>query len=301
MALTYTGARNLYGTLTDNDASTNLTLGDTLINSAIRKYTNANGGKWWFLEKVTTQSTVAAQQAYTIPQSTRKIIDLYVTVGTTIYTPIPVEDPTTWKNVLQMQLGTSDVAQFYYRQGNSVLIAPTPASASNTITIRTRRQVVDLRTADYTTGTVTGTLASTVLTGSGTTFTAAMVGRFVNFTSGDGQWYELGTFSSTTVMGLVAPYEGVTVAGSSFVLGELPALPTGYHEMPVYDAASVYWTKEKDATRAKLYKEMATEMYNDMVNEAGEKVEGAYIPPFDRHLRRDPNNPEPLISTGSFV
>src|SRR3990167_7862107 len=137
MALSYTGGRNLYATLTDNDATTNLTFGDILINSAIRKYCNSNGGKWPFLEKVTTQPTVAAQQAYTLPQSTRKIVDLYVTVGSTIYKPVAVESSELWARVLEAHLGTSDRAQFYYRQGNTVLIAQTPASTAGTITIRT--------------------------------------------------------------------------------------------------------------------------------------------------------------------
>lgn len=299
--LSYTASRNLYRDLTGNGETSNLTLGDVLINDAIRNYCAANGGKWWFLEKVTTQSTVANQQAYTLPQSTRKIIDLYVTVGTTVYSPIAVEDPDLWKRVLQEQLGTGDRALFYYRQGNSVLLAPTPATSGNTITIRTRRNVIDLKTADYTTGTVTGTLASTVLTGVGTTFTAGMVGRYINFTSGDGLWYELGTFTSTTVMGLVAPYEGVTVAGSAFTIGQMPILPEAYHPMPVYQAASLYWQKEGNQSRAKMLSDMADRMFNDMKEEAGEKIEGAYMMPIEHLVFRDPNIPEPDVAGSSFT
>lgn len=301
MALTYTSTRNLFGNLTNNSSPTNLSFGDSIINASIRKYCNSNGGKWWFLEKVTTQSTVASQQAYTIPQSTRKIIDLYVTVGTTVYKPIAVESPELWARILQSQLGTSDRAEFYYRQGNSVLIAPTPASSSNTITIRTRKNVVDLRTADYTTGTVSATLADETITGAGTTFTSAMVGRFINLTSGDGQWYEINTFTDTTHFETVAKYEGATVTGSAFTIGELPVLPIGYHEMPVYDAAAVYWAKEQDQARAKLFKDMANELYVSMLSEAGEKVEGAYMPPVSNLVFRDPNIPEPTVGASSFT
>lgn len=301
MALTYTGARNLFATLTDNDASTNLSFGDILINAAIRKYANSNGGKWWFLEKLTTQSTVASQQSYVLPQSTRKIIDLYVTVGTTIYKPVAVESPDMWAWVQQLNLGTSDVAQYYYRQGNSVLLAPTPGSSSNTITIRTRRQVVDLRNADYTTGTVSATLADETVDGAGgATFTAAMIGRFINFTSGDGQWYEIASRTDADTIELVAKYEGATITGSSYVLGELPVLPIGYHEMPVYDAAAVYWAKEGNQAKANMFSEMAGVLYEQMLSEAGEKVEGAYMPPFTGYVR-DPNIPEPVVGASSFT
>lgn len=299
--LSYTGIRNQYRDLTGNDSTSNLTFGDILINNNIRRYCSKLGGKWWFLEKVTTQSTVASQQAYVIPQSTRKIIDLYVTVGTTVYSPIQIEDPKLWKRVLQSNLGTSDRTLFYYRQGNSVLLAPTPGSSSNTITIRTRRNIVDLKTADYTTGTVTGTLASKVLTGVGTTFTSGMVGRFINFTDGDGLWYELDTFTSTTVMGLVASYEGVTVAGTAFTIGQMSVLPEAYQPMPLYESVATYWAKEGDSSRANMFSDLAKGLFADMTDEANEKVEGAYMPPVDSLVFRDPNIPEPTVPTSSFI
>ena len=40
--LSYTGSRNLYGSLTNNTTATNLTLGDTLINQSIRKITSSH-------------------------------------------------------------------------------------------------------------------------------------------------------------------------------------------------------------------------------------------------------------------
>jgi hypothetical protein len=301
MAQTYTSARNLFGTLTDNNSTTNLLLGDTLINGAIRKYANSNGGKWWFLEKVATQPTVASQQAYTLPQSTRKIIDVYITVGSTAYTLIPVESPSVWASVLRMNLGTSDRAQFFYRQGNQVLIAPTPASAGSTITIRTRKNIVDLRNADYVTGTVTMTNADATVDGAGVAFTAAMIGRFINATSGDGEWYEIASRTDADTVELIAPYEGDTVAGSAYTIGELIGLPIGYHEMPIYDAVSAYWAKEKDPTRSKLFADMAKELYVSMLSEAGEKSEGAYMPPVENLVFRDPNIPEPTVPTSSFT
>lgn len=301
MALTYTGGRNLYATLTDNDATSNLSIGDILINGNIRSACVSNGGKWWFLEKVTTQSTVANQQAYTLPQSTRKIMDLYVTVGSTVYSPIAVEDATLWKRILQSQLGTGDRTLFYYRQGSTVLLTPTPGSNGNTITIRTRRNVVDLRNADYTTGTVSATLASTGIVGVGTTFTANMVGRYINLTSGDGEWYEISAFTDTTHVTLTAAYEGATVSGSNLTIGELPILPIAYQEMPVYGAVSTYWAKEKDQSRASMFKTMAEDLFAQMEQEAGEKVEGAYLMPVDSMVFRDPNIPEPNISASSFT
>lgn len=299
--LTYTGGRNLYATLTNNDSSANLTLGDTLINQSIRHYCSSNGGKWPFLEKVTTQSTVASQQAYILPASTRKIVDLYVTVGNVTYSPVPVEDPAVWKRVIQSNLGTGDRALFYYRQGNRVLIAPTPASSGNTVTIRVRKNVADLSIADYTTGTVTMTNGDETVTGAATTFTVAMEGRYIRATSGDMQWYEIADFTSTTALELLADYEGETVAGSNFIIGQVSVLPEAYQELPVWRSAAQYWKGEGDRNRAAMYEETAAELYQSMLDEAQEKAEGAYMPPIQNLVFRDPNIPEPDIPTGSFT
>lgn len=297
----YTSGRNLYGQLTNNDSSTNLSFGDTMINEYIRSYCASNGGKWWFLEKATTQSTVASQQAYVLPASTRKIIDLYVTVGTTVYSPIAVESPELWKRVLQSQLGTGDRALFYYRQGNQVLIAPTPASSGNTITIRVRKNVKDLSVADYATGTVTVTAADATVDGSGTTFTVAMEGRYLRATSGDMEWYEISDFTSTTALELVAPYAGETVAGSNYIIGQMSVLPEAYQSMPIYKAVSTYWEKMGDVSRSRMFSERADALYAEMVQEAGEKTEGAYLMPVNSMVFRDPNIPEPDVSSGSFT
>jgi len=299
--LSYTGARNLYKDLTGNDSTSNLSFGDVLINGFIRSYATFNGGKWWFLEKVTTQSTVANQQGYTIPQSTRKIIDLYVTVGTTVYSPIAVESAEMWKRVLQYQLGVGDRALFYYRQGNQVLLAPTPGSNGNTITIRTRKNVKDLSIADYTTGTVTVTSADATVAGAGTTFTALMEGRYLRATTGDMEWYEIADFTNTTSLELVSAYAGDTVAGSAFIIGEMPILPEAYHPMPVYKAAATYWQKEGEQSRARTLEDLALSLYDQMLQEAGEKTEGAYMMPVDSLTWRDPNIPEPDVSSSSFT
>lgn len=298
--LSFTGLRNQFGTYTNNTSSTNLTFGDGLINEAIRFYCSANGGKWWFLEKVTTQATVNGQQAYILPQATRKIIDLYVTVGSNIYSPVAVEDPILWKRILQSQLGSGDRALFYYRQGNRVLLAPTPSSA-NTLTIRVRKNLADLSVADYTTGTISITNADETVTGSGTTFTLAMEGRFIRATSGDMQWYEIADFTDTTHVELLQDYEGETVSGSNFIIGQMSPLPEAYQDLPVLRAAGMYWRKEGDGNRAKMFEERAAELFDSMLAEANEKTEGAYIPPVSSMVFRDPNIPEPDVATSSFT
>ena len=316
--LSFTGLRNLFGELSGDATSTNLTLADTLINESIRTIATKRGGKWWWLEGTKDVDTVASQQGYEIPNSIRKLVDLYVTVGTAVYSPEAVEDPARWKEVLQGQLGTGDTPLFYYRVGNKILLAPTPATAGSTITFRGRLNVRDLNIADYTTGSIVSIAnGATAIVGTGTTFTADMVGRFMRITQtsaalgGDGLWYEIGSYTSATKIGLLKPYEGTTIAAAtaSYTLGQVPLIPESYQMAPVYRSLALYWTIKENLARARTYwmlydggveAGLATTvggLVGQMLQESAEKVEGAYMSPFgSQNNYIDPNIPPPLAT-----
>jgi len=314
----YTVARNLFGSLTNNTSSTNLTLGDLLINQSVRTVSTLAGSLWWWLEKTYDVSTVASQAYYEIPNQLRKLTDLYVTVGTQIYMPEPVFDADKWKLVLASNLGTSDVPRFYYRLGNRVYLSPTPATTGSTITFRGRMNIRDLNTADYTTGTITSLAnGSTAIVGSGTTWTADMVGRFIKITQttaaggGDGYWYEIGSFTDATHIGLVKPYQGTTItaATAAYNIGQMSPIPESYDDAPVFRAAAIYWQQQKDLAMSKTFWMMydggkeagySSEyggLIGNMLEEANETVEGVYTNPFGYSGNSiNPNYPQPLAS-----
>jgi len=298
----YTTLRNLAATNTKvlTTDTTNMALLDQYLNDSIRTVCNIRSGKWWFLQTVTNVATVASQQGYSIPAGIRKIIDIYVTVGTTVYTPTPVYSPEHWNNILSAQLGESDVPQYYFIQDNKVLIEPTPSSTAGTITFRGRKQVRDLTVADLTSSTVT-TIANggTVITISAGGL-ASMAGKYIRITStgvdntGDGQWYEIASATATTVT-LVAPYEGTAIAAgtAACVIAEMSPIPEAYDMAPVYrtialylstnnptdpKVANTYWRLYDGGQEAGL-SPMVGGLVGQMLENEGESIEGAYVPP----------------------
>lgn len=229
----------------------NVTLLVQFLNDSIRTMCNIRGGKWWFLETTKDVATVASQRGYAIPAKIRKLMSLYVTVGTTVYQPTPVYDNNEWNSILAADLGEDDMPRYYYVQGRTVQIAPTPASTSGTITMRGRLAVKDLSIADYTTGTIS-TLANggTAVTGSGTTFTAAMADgyRYLRITDsdsalkGDGFWYPISAYTSATAITLGAPYQGTALAAASaaYTIGQMTPIPEAYDMAPIFRAAALY-------------------------------------------------------------
>ena len=69
--------------------------------------------------------------------------------------------------------------------------------------------------APYTTGTVTATNGSKTITGSGTTFTAAMVSRKIRMGS-ENAYYRIAAYVSATEVTLEVPYQGTTASGKTF-------------------------------------------------------------------------------------
>ena len=66
--------------------------------------------------------------------------------------------------------------------------------------------------------------------------------------SGDGEWYEIASVTSTTELELVSPYQGTTVSGgsASYTIGQVSNLPEEYQEISLWDALYVYWSSGQD-------------------------------------------------------
>lgn len=272
---TYTTMRNLYGTLTNNTASANLTLGDQLINDNIRYLTQ----KFYLHERTKTDTTVASQQAYTLPYNYKRLTNVTITVGSYKWVPREITSREEWDR-LNITTVTSNSVQYYYIYSNEINFYPIPSSSSNTITYHYKVRTRDLSIADYTTGTVSITTGTKVLTGSGTTFVADMVGRWIQITAptGDQEWYKILTFTSTTVLGLESNYNGATVSGGTYTIGEVSILPEEFQDLPItYAVRQYYSSRVKDRTVYEMYKNMYDERYKMMELELGGKTDDAVV------------------------
>lgn len=269
--LTYTSGRNLYGKLTQDSSASNLTDGDTIINNVLREILGVQ--EWTFLNKTATITSVASQQFYDLPSDCIRPFNVTLTVSTTKYSPRECPSREFWDILNQSTSQTSDTPEWYFIIGGQVGFYPTLSSASNTITINYKKRFKDLSLADYTTGTVDiVTNGDETVTGSGTTWTTPMAGRWLKIaptnvatSSGDGLWYEIDSVTSATVLELVKTYRGTSLttgASATYTIGEVYPLPEEYHMLPIYKAVALYWMP-KDEKRYISF----LEMYNQMMTQ----------------------------------
>lgn len=342
MPKTLTQLKTLYGQLTNNSQTTNLSYGETLINDEIRRISGEED--WPFIQKsstavtllginfdaqtvnftigltvtgstsgahgvivnqtdsgttgqlqvstvtgtfrdnetitdtgggsATVNGTPSGVQFYNLPNDLDQLISVTIQTGSNIYTPIEAPTREFWDN-LNITTYNSNYPEWYFIFNGQLGFWPTPSTADQTITYSYDQLVKNLSIADYTTGTLSVTINTVAVTGSGTTWTSAMVGRWIQITptdsattSGDGFWYQISSVTSATALILTKPYTGATVSGGAYTLGQVSFLPDPYQDMPVYWAVHIYYSSvQPDLQRANnflgIYERMHTGLKED--------------------------------------
>lgn len=201
-----------------------------------------------------TASTVADQIYYHNPPGLINIESITVTIGSAVYPLKPIHSQDVWDHYQQLDITSSDIPLFYFPRQYDFGIYPTP-DAVRTMTIVGNYLPLRMSIADYTDGTVAVSQNSATVTGTSTTFTSAMVGRwFCEADSGGlavGNWYKISAFGSTTSITLESVFEESALSGSNYIIAQSPEIPEEMHEYIPYRSASIYYsTVRRDAKRA---------------------------------------------------
>jgi len=220
------------------------------INDGIRQVVRLTNGV--FLDKTKT-STTDADGIMSVPVDFGKLIAIVVANSATQnYNPQIITGRSEW-NRLNASSYSSDYTSHVFIENKQLYLWPTPASTGKTVTLIYKRIVKDLIAADYTSGTVTATNNSTTITGVGTTFTAAMVGRYIKLP--DGFWYEIASYTSATSITISGSYEGTTTAGATFTIGEMSVIPEGHEDVIIDYVLWKHYMRISDRAQANDYKQ----------------------------------------------
>jgi hypothetical protein len=284
--LTFTSLQNRFTDLGVNTSAANLTRGIALVNDSLRYLTQ----KYYFNENQYTTTTVVGQQAYQLPFNIKDIINMTVSVGGILWQPIESPNRQQWDSLNTIPFN-SDFPQFFYRfKANQINMFPAPTTNGNVITINYKRRIKDLSAIDYATGTVIVTNGSATVTGTGTSWTKNMAERFINIplttldtTSGDNEWYQIQTVTSSTTLTLYNTYTGNTTSvGTTYTIGECPLLPEDYQDIAVYRALKIYYTSiVPNATQAEGFNSLYREGKAVLDFEFGAKSSNPVLTPPD--------------------
>ena len=202
-----------------------------------------------------TMSTVEDQIYYHYPPNLLSIESVTLEIGEIDYPLMVINSRAKWDQLQQLDITSSTVPQYYFPRQSDFGIYPTPTEDDLTVTLVANYLPSRLSVIDYVTGTVAVTQNSVTVTGTDTTFTAAMVGRWFCETDSDGNtvgnWYKISAYSSATSITLESVFEESSLSGSTYIIAQSPEIPEELHEyIPYRAAASYYATIRRDSEQA---------------------------------------------------
>lgn len=203
--------------------------------------------------------SATVSQYYPYPAGEVQIEGMYITIGSVNYPLRIISSRMNWEQLNAIQIQASAIPQFYFPRQLDFGIWPIPQTVyTGNMSYRYRDR--NLGVADYSGGTITLTQGSTQVTGSSTTFTSAMVGRWLTVTdttiAGQGYWYRITGYTSATSITIYQPWTQATATtGSSlYTIGETPEIPEELHVILAWGTAADYYAgMRKDLTNAAFY------------------------------------------------
>lgn len=279
---TYTSYLTDITRIINNSSTDNISWAMETVNDSIRYLVS----KYYMNERSYTfpGGTVAQQQFYNLPPQVKKLINVTVKVGGVIWQPKECPTRQYWDalNVVQFY---QDFPSFFFVYNGQVGLYPTPSSSNNILTMNYKTRIPELTMPDVSTiggasATVTIAGASTGVVSNLSILKKWMVGQWIQIpisstdaTSGDGQWYQIDSVLNGTTAYLKNNYDGNSVTGASFTIGQVPILPEDYQDLPLYRMAIIYYTTRfPDATRAQLYQGLYDEGEKRLNEEFGSKT-----------------------------
>lgn len=213
-----------------------------------------------------SQASIGGVQFYPMPPNYSKLKDITITVGVLQWTLTEIRTREEWDNLNVFPYYASIPSKFFIYpggdKGGQIGIWPIPSTTGNVITFNYKYRVPDLSIPDYNTdpvygtvtgaGTITATNGSTAIVGVSTVFTPTtnyqLESRWLRIPqpSGDNLWYQIASVNSTTGITLYQPYQGVTVAGAIYTVGQMPIIAEDFQDMLVWKCLNYYFSSIVD-------------------------------------------------------
>lgn len=134
---------------------------------------------------------------------------------------------------------------------------------------------------------ITYNRSGATVTGSGTSWTSNMGGRWLNIpetasnsTSGDGKWYQVKSVESATSLTLYNDYQGQDAAAAAYTIGETTILPEDYQDLALFRALWIYYNSiVPDEAQAATYQSLWEQGKETLDFEFGSKSTSPVLTP----------------------
>lgn len=244
----------------------------------------------YFSRKQQFTDVITGQSIYQTPVDSIRIIGMTVATadGVNSFSP-PVKEIRSeyeWRLIKTVPNYSSNWATYYYVLGNDeVEIWPVSSSdIPNGIRFYYQQQDHDLSVEDVVSSalvpaqTCTVTNGSVTVTSTGSTFTAQMNGLWFQLTGvTDLTWYEIVDVPTSSTLTLKSAFVGITGGSQSFRIGQMPIIPSEYHDALANYALYLYFSGKGNEQRATTHLGLYNAAVTDAIEEYSSSTEGNVI------------------------
>lgn len=206
---------------------------------------------------MTTAISIGGAQFYRLPPNYSKLKTITITVGNLQWTLDEIRTREEWDNLNVFPYYANIPKNFFIYpggdHGSQIGIWPIPSSTANIITFNYKFRVPDLSLADVTsTSTLAVTSASTTITNSAAdwvpTTNQQLESRWIKISQnkGDNLWYQIYSIDSTSSLTLYQPYQGITVASGSGIVGQMPLIAEDFQDLLIWRPLVQYFSSIVD-------------------------------------------------------
>jgi len=216
-----------------------------------------------------TSISCVGVQSYRMPANISKLKTSSITIGQLVYIAYPINSIQEWVKLNALPY-TASYPAYFFLYNDELKFWPIPSATGEIISLYAQINTPDLTYEDYVStsvapnGTVSASVGSNIITGSGTTFSS--VGTFplntdltfnnifISLTppGGDGLNYQVQSVQSDTSLTLFKPIVYAPATSSVyFSMGQYPLLDPNFHDAIVYGALRTYFSSiAKDTDKA---------------------------------------------------
>jgi hypothetical protein len=254
----------------------------------------------------TNQISAGGQQFYCLPPNYSKLKNVTITQGNLQWPMQEILTRQEWDRLNVFPYYANIPVYFYIYpggdHGGQVGIWPIPSTTDNVMNFSYKYRVPDLSIPDATgTATVNVSTSPTTVTATGLALTVnkQLEARWIQFPQPDGDnlWYQISNISnigSTTTATLYQPYQGISLTGKAYTIGQMPLISEDFQDLLVYRPLMIYFSSiNKDVDKASQFKDLYEEKLAQLADYSGTNTTNI-------NLGRRPTNSNPNLYQGSF-
>ena len=284
MSLTWTDLQNKAVRLSRDTSANTLTQLQQDMNQGYQMF-NAKLSRYWSRKQQFTD-IIKGQGIYQTPIDCVRIIGMTVAVTSTYQIPIKeVRSEYEWRQITAYPY-SSNWPAYYFMIGNDELaLWPTPSQdVTNGLRYYYQQQDHFLSVSDIVSSslspaqTCTVTNGSTTVTSTGSTFTSQLIGLSFQVTGvTDLTWYEIVDVPTSSTLTLKSAFVGTSGSGLSFRIGQLPIIPSEYHDALVNYALYLFFSGKGNENRANQHLGLFSAAVEDAIQQYSASTEGNVI------------------------